>query len=993
MINLKNAVATIIPSLRISLALSMLTTCVLLSALMLGFTPDEDKFILESRKNVSESIAIQLSLMSSKDDIKKIGRLIHYVVKRNDEILSAGIRLTSGELVFQSNNHSKIWGGNNNDSSSSSHVLVPLLHSDKLWGKVELRFVSLKNDSFMGFLSKPIFKMIVFIMIIGFFVYFVFMIKILQHLDPSAIIPKRVNAAFDTLSEGVIIIDENEHILLTNSAFSNRVGLSSKSLLGKKASNLDWELVSNKESEGVLPWANVLNSGIALPSIQLNLKSDEGKVIKFIANTSPIEGGDDKPQGVLVTLDDITDLEERNTELQSIVVGLEASQEEIQQKNKELHYLATRDPMTGCLNRRSFNEQFKVIFDASVKHGSELCCIMVDLDHFKLVNDNYGHAKGDVVIKLLAEILKSNTRDTDLVGRYGGEEFCVVLNGLSIDDATITAERIRLRVKDESTKRFEGGPRVTASLGIASIFDNPKDPDAFVNIADEALYVAKESGRNCVVRWEPAASDKVNNEVKSEETTPVLQDKPKEYGQTLELQERIDELENIATHISAELEFSKSYDPLTELPNQTLFYDRILQSLERGYRNNQVSAVVVLDIDNFSDINEAHGRKVGDGLLKEVAKRLNTVFRKTDGISRLTVSRFAGDEFAVLLNELTHEDQATWAIKRLLDIINLPAEIDGNKIHLSCRVGVSIYPTDADSVDKLLNNAMTAKEYGKKNNLELLYQFYDQHMQNMSIKHLRLHEELHIAIKNNNWQLFYQPKFDIKLGKVVGAEALIRWDHPERGILSPYEFIDFAEQHGLILPIGDWVINQSCLQLKSLIDLGFRDCKIAINLASVQLMQPDIVNDIFTSLDRYKVSPMLFEVEVTETNLIDNIEVATQSLQRLSARGITVAIDDFGTGYSSLSYLKSLPIDSLKIDRTFIKDLQNDDNDKQIVCTLIDMAHSMNMSVVAEGVEEQEQLNILKQLNCDQVQGYLIGKPLSAEDFIKVLKTPTEFVS
>ena len=951
--NLRQLFGVIFPAMRISFALVLLTTCILLTAELLGFMPDEDKFSLDARTKISESLGIQFSLLAPDQDIKKIQKLIRFIVKRNSDILSAGIRLKSGLLLFQSNNHEELWQDYNSDKSTSSHVIVPLFEKDRPWGNVELRFKELSGQTFYGFFEKSIFKLGAFILLIGFFVYLAFMLKTLRQLDPTAVIPERVNAAFDTLAEGVIIIDENEQIILTNRSFSEKIGRSSLSLLGFKASELKWKRISKRKSAAELPWVTVLKTGNNAVGDQLKIKSVKGKTLKFAVNASPIVGEKDKPQGVLITLDDITQLEQRNTELQTIVSHLKETKDHVQQQNKELHYLATRDPLTGCLNRRAFSEQFDQLFKNAHDEKLDLSCVMVDLDHFKAVNDKYGHATGDVVIKMLADILKSNTRDHDLVARYGGEEFCLVLPGLSPEKSMTVAERIRLRIKDESLKRFEGGPRVTASLGVASILDNPETPDKLNKLADEALYMAKESGRNKVVRWQQKPSSEAQSVDQARQVEPLedVQVMP-EFQDVASLHTRINELENIATEISAELEYNKNYDPLTRLPNQILFYDRIKQSMERGVRHGQLVAVLIIDIEMFSKINSTMGRSAGDELLKEFANRLNVSLRKSDGISRLTVSRFAGDEFAVLLTDLEKEEQATWAIKRLLDLIDEPVEINGNSVYLSCKVGVSLYPTDAGDVETLLNNAMTAKNYCKTHNTEFNYQFYDQHMHDLSIRHLQLDKEIRQAIKHDQWQLLFQPKLDIRRSRVVGSEALIRWKHPQRGLLSPFEFIDFAEQHGLIIPIGNWVIREACRQIREWVDLGIHDCRVAVNLSSVQLTQPDIVNYIFNTLDNFNIPPRLFEIEITETSLMDNLQLAVESLKRLNTRGINISIDDFGTGYSSLNYLKNLPVNNLKIDRTFIRDICDDDNDKKIVQTLITMAHSMDLNVIAEGVEE-----------------------------------------
>ena len=972
---IKKSIGLMGPAMRISFALALLSACILLSADMLGYTLDEDGQALENRKQISESLAIQFSVMEPTKDIDKIERLIRLTAERNPAILSAGIRTTAGKVVFQSPDHVQLWKGYDKENSTSSHILVPLLDRDRLWGDVELRFESLKGAGLLGSMQKEVFRLMVFCFLIGFFTYLVFMLRTLRQLDPSAVIPERVNAAFDALSEGLMIIDEKEHILLSNKAFTDRIGRES-GLLGKKASEMKWNRVSPEKSGSKLPWIEVLASGKPIVGAQFNLVTDKGETINYAINAAPIHGTGDKVnevQGVLVTLDDITKVEKQNVQLQTMVHRLEETKAMVQEQNKELTYLATRDALTGCLNRRAFNDSFNLAFNNAREDNSELCCIMVDLDHFKLVNDNYGHAIGDEVIIMLAQILNSNTRKEDLVGRYGGEEFCVVLPGMTIEESLKVAERIRLRVKDESSKRYQNGPRVTASIGVASIKDNPDNPGTLNIFADEALYFAKENGRNRVVSY---AS--MNSESNLKSTTPpqaaaVAPIEPKIEN----LQHRIAELEEMATQFSTELEYNKSYDILTGLPNQELFYDRIRQGIERGSRQDQLSAVLIIDIEMFSQINTSLGRAGGDKLLKEVAVRLNSIVRKSDGVSRLSVSRFAGDEFAVLFNDVPRKEQVTWAVKRLMDIVNQPVEIDGSTVYLTCHVGISLYPTDADSVETLLNNAMTAKQYSKKHKSEYGYQFFDQHVQELSLKHMHLEAELHRAITREEWTLHYQPKLDLASEKIVGVEALIRWNHPERGLCLPMEFIEFAEQRGLIVKIGDWVIREACRQLRSWVDQGLHDCKIAINLSSVQLIQADIVPRILQCLDDFKVPPRLLEIEITETILMENVRQAIESLERLHARGISIAIDDFGTGYSSLGYLKSLPIDSLKIDRVFIRDICTDDSDQKIVKTLITMAHSMGIKVVAEGVETREQFDLLSSYAVNEIQGNLLSKAIA----------------
>lgn len=987
MSKLKKSFGIIFPAMRISFALVLLTACILLSAEMLGFTPQENEFLIESRTRISESLAMQMSVLVPDQDIKKIQKLIRFIVKRNPDILSAGLRLSSGKLIFKSANHEEYWGDYKDDQSTTSHVFVPILQRGELWGNVELRFKELKGETFTGFFSQAIFKLIAFISVIGFAVFLVFMLRTLRQLDPSAVIPERVNAAFDTLAEGVMIVDENEQILLANKAFCDKIGISATSLMGIKASELKWKSISAKKSGKELPWVKVIETGKSAIGAQLMYKISKNESIKFAMNASPILGDGDKLQGVLITLDDISELEQRNTDLKGIVDQLQKTQFQVKQQNKELSYLATRDPLTGCLNRRAFSEQFETLFQQAKEAGTELSCIMVDIDHFKAVNDNFGHSVGDEVIVMLADILKSNTRAEDLVARYGGEEFCLVLPGMSEEVAIKTAERIRLKIKNDSAKHYENGPRVTASLGIANLHDKPESPEELNNFADEALYIAKESGRNKVVRWEPDAGKTAHIVDKP------IDDNAADAGAVDELITRINVLEEIASTASADLEYHQNYDALTGLPNQVLFYDRVHQAIERGYRHDQLAAVLVIDIEMFSQINTSLGRAIGDKLLQQFSERLNQTFRKADGVSRLSVSRFAGDEFAILLTDLDKQEQVTWAIKRLLDSTEDPFEIEQNTIHLRAQIGISLYPTDASSVEELLNHAITAKKHCKQQPSSLNYRFFDAHMQEISVKHLTLEKELRSAIKEQQWKLLYQPKLNINKGTIIGAEALIRWQHPQRGLLSPYEFIDFAEERKLVIQIGDWVIEEACRQIKHLLSQGINDCKLAINLSSVQLIQPDLVHKIFSALEKYDIPPRLFEIEVTETTLIDNIKLATESLKRLNTRGIPIAIDDFGTGYSSLNYLKNLPLNCLKIDRSFVKDICQDPNDKEIVKTLITMAHSLDLKVVAEGVEDNDQLSLLNDFGCDEIQGYLLSKPVAYEELLEIIRKPQPFIN
>ena len=738
-----------------------------------------------------------------------------------------------------------------------------------------------------------------------------------------------------------------------------------------------------------------------------------GETRVFTVNCAPIADSKGKPRGVLVTFDDVTELVEKNDELHQMVDQLEVSQAEVQRQNKELHYLATQDPLTGCLNRRAFNEQFDEAFKKATDSGTELSCIMADIDHFKAVNDTYGHGVGDEVIKLLADILHANARDLDFVGRYGGEEFCVVFPDMAIDQAAEVAERIRIATKQESGEKFAAGPRVTISIGVASLHYQAADPSELNHQADRALYVAKESGRNRVINWDAEQialaeqdenTDTQEREVVNDTTaTPVAEEDSSQVadnnsgviaeGEVERLQVRIKQLESIASEYSQELQYKSSYDTLTGLPNELLFYDRIKQAIARAQRSSQTIAVLTLDIDLFKRVNNAFGRETGDKLLKELADRISQILRESDGVTLfgseskdITVSRLSGDEFGVLLTDLNDMQPVTWIVRRMFESLAEPISVDQQEIVVTCNIGISLYPEDGVSPEVLLNHAGAARQYAKQVSGENSYQLFDAQMHQISLTQMQTETELRRAIENDEFILYYQPKLDMSTSTVNGVEALVRWNHPNKGLLSPYEFIAVAEQSGLIVQIGEWVIRQACLQAKAWHLMGLEHIRMAVNLSAVQLRQKNFSERIMEIVEDADLSPKHLELEITETMIMDNLETAVETLNRLHDKGFWISIDDFGTGYSSLNYLKHLPLDTLKIDKSFLRDILTDNYDKTIVKTIIAMAHSMDLKVTAEGVETQDQLDLLREYSCDEMQGYLFSRPMPATDVTELLR-------
>ncbi|OIR02383.1 cyclic di-GMP phosphodiesterase Gmr [mine drainage metagenome] len=422
------------------------------------------------------------------------------------------------------------------------------------------------------------------------------------------------------------------------------------------------------------------------------------------------------------------------------------------------------------------------------------------------------------------------------------------------------------------------------------------------------------------------------------------------------------------------------YDAVTRLPNRYLFQDRFNQSLERAKRANRQVALVLVSLDRFKTINETLGHQTGDALLRDVAQRLTNSVRGED-----TVSRLRGDTFCCILAELGQTHDANPVINRILDAFSLPFQIGGHELFITASLGISLFPLDGGEMDDLLQKAESAVNRSKER-AENSYYFYTPEMNANSMERLRLETDLRKAINRGELVLYYQPKVDARSGRLVGAEALVRWHHPEYGMVPPGRFIPIAEDTGLILPIGASVMKQACQQIQDWMAHGLTPVPVAVNLSAHQFRQPDMVQSVTRILDDYRVPQGLIELELTESAVMRNADSAIDVLMELHHMGLSIAIDDFGTGYSSFSYLKRFPIDRLKIDRSFVQDLGRDQTGEEIVGAIIAMAHSLKMSVIAEGVESAQQLDMLRDMGCEEIQGFYYSRPVPAAEFARFLQ-------
>ncbi|MFZ5354333.1 MAG: bifunctional diguanylate cyclase/phosphodiesterase [Bacillota bacterium] len=424
------------------------------------------------------------------------------------------------------------------------------------------------------------------------------------------------------------------------------------------------------------------------------------------------------------------------------------------------------------------------------------------------------------------------------------------------------------------------------------------------------------------------------------------------------------------------------YDPLTDLPNKIMFNDRVKFEISMAEKEKRMLSLLLLDIDRFESINTAVGHDVGDKLLRGISQKIKENIDSNDILCRM-----GDDKFCILFTDVIHEANIVKCAQKLMEAIKLPWVIDGHKLYVTASCGIVFYPNDGNDSDTLIKNVYSAMTKAKKTSRDN-YQLYDSAAGSKVMDAMLLDSSIHNALENNEFELYFQPMVDIESNKIVGSEALLRWNHPELGMISPDKFIPLIEENGLILPIGEWVLRTACKRNKKWLDHGFESLSVSVNISPKQLKQENFVDTVINILNESALPPDLLQLEITESTTMEDTDQVFKIIKRLKDIGVKIAMDDFGTGYSSLYHLKSLEITAIKIDKSFIRDLNIDPKDTAIVSTIIAIGHNLNLAITAEGVETLDQLNYLRDKKCEHMQGYLYSKPLPAHNFEELLKNP-----
>lgn len=611
--------------------------------------------------------------------------------------------------------------------------------------------------------------------------------------------------------------------------------------------------------------------------------------------------------------------------------------------------IATQDPLTGLANRQALLAIFEDAFLVAVREERELCCVVVDIDHFSQVNDILGHAAGDEVICAVANTLTLTCQEYDTVSRYGGVEYVVLLPDRSLTKAIAIAERFREAIIAMGKDPLVPVDQLSASIGVAALEPSIKSPMELIARAGQAVKAAKAAGNNQVMLFDSTVA-------RFESVT--------------------------ANDLSI---------PPKQIPTEReTLLRRVDAVIQRSHKHGRMVGLLSIEFKDLNRIIASMGHNVAATLVADLECRFEECLTKLDKVAELSQScklaRIAPNEYGVLLVDLDDVGSAMSVTTGLRRLLVEPSVVGGQKIHVGANLGVAIFPEAGGSGVDLLDSASRARAKAGAKPEKVAINFYSQSSEQASRDYIQLESDLFEVFDHNQLDVHFQPFYDLQNRRISALEALIRWEHPTRGGINPEDFIGIAEANGLIHRITVLVMERAVALLDEYRKLGLEDIRISVNISPLQLREPTLVAYLLGTMSRAGLSTNLLEVEITESAVIDSPQRAKVVLDRLRDAGIRLAMDDFGTGYSSLALLADLALDSVKIDRSFVEAMSNNERSRSVVESIIKMAHALNLNVIGEGVETNDQLAILKEFGCQEVQGFLIARPMPAEQALQFLQ-------
>jgi diguanylate cyclase (GGDEF)-like protein len=970
--------------LHIGACLVLLSLCVLFVGDLLGFRDDGQASVSEARKTIAESTAMHLSTLANIEDEGAIDFAVSALVTRNVDIQAASLILTGGAVLARYGDESLLQSFA--PITTLSHLSVPILNDKHHWGELRLVFAPMRN------LPREILGLVFFAF--GSLIAFTFLLnKAFIQLDPNRAVPSRVDTAFNLFASGVVILDDQLRVIMANQAACDMGSCSRETLLGSSLEGWNWQT----EKDWQNPWATTFHTGQLVSDQPLRLKRPDGGTRLIMASCALVGNESEGARGVIVTLDDVSSIERKNSELAATLQELRSSQKLISAKNKELQRLATTDALTGISNRRVLMETLELEFARAQKNNLSLSCIMTDIDHFKSVNDTYGHGVGDDVIRAVSDTMAAACGENETLGRYGGEEFVVILPGLDAPAAAELAERVRAAIVSLALGDRLAVPKLSSSFGVADMSSGASNGDLLVDLADQALYQAKQGGRNrvCVYDKSKASTDTAAHTVAgaaADTAAETAAEPPKSQPVPIDSSDvRLSELQTLLTQRDREIEVLREFDTLTGIPMRTLFLQRVESELLRAKRHGSPVGVLSFELRDLSRLVSTLGHSAADALVVSVVDRLQQGLRTSDLVSEISaehsLSRITSNEFGVLLSEIADAAGTMIVVTRLKRLLSQPFLVGEQKVYVGANIGIALSLVENMAASDLFSQASDARVQASTQPEKMSHAFATTTLNDQSHDYIRLESDLHDALNAGQLEVYYQPKFDLVERRIVGMEALLRWRHETRGFVPPDVFVAVAEANGLIEQLSAFVVESTLDQILAWRAMGFKHLVVSVNVSPMQLRAESLVESTLAALERTGVEGQHLEIELTETSVLDNPEKAISALHTLRNVGVGISIDDFGTGYTSLSLLSKLPIDIIKIDRLFIAAMRNSEQDLLIVQSMVSMAHTLGLRVVGEGVETNDEFETLASFGCDMVQGYLISHALPAEEATAFLES------